>query len=178
METLTEPNADPTNSAAATTLCTTCSGGPIPASWFTKVGIAFLLIAHLVVDTLGGLGPLRLDLHALLAGQITVAVGGLMVIVHHAVLRSRAKSIANPTALVTSGGLFGVIRHPMYLGDFVVIAGLALMAPSWISVAVVPVAFMALLHLARHDDALMAERFPNDFEAYRQRTSRLVPYVL
>ena len=78
-------------------------------------------------------------------------------------------------ALVT-GGPFRFVRHPLYA------AFLSILAPALILVLAHP-AYLATLVLAHagahlvigHEEALMAEWFPDSYPAYRRRTGRFVP---
>ena len=76
------------------------------------------------------------------------------------------------TTLVVEGP-FRFSRNPMYLAMVGVLAGLALVAGS-VSVWVVPIVFGCWLQLAfvRHEEAFMAARFGEAYEAYRRRVRR------
>ena len=76
------------------------------------------------------------------------------------------------TRLVADGP-FRFSRNPMYLAMIGVLAGLALLAGS-LSVWIVSVVFGAWLQTAfvRHEEAFVAARFGDDYEAYRRRVRR------
>jgi len=74
-------------------------------------------------------------------------------------------------------GIYGVLRHPIYLGLLLSWPGACLVFRSW---AVIPIfvfylAF-ALLRGAQEEKVLRAE-FAAEFDVYRQRTWRIVPYL-
>lgn len=74
-------------------------------------------------------------------------------------------------------GIYGVIRHPLYLGGALAQIGLLLVFRSWV---VVPVVFLAALFLSYRipqEERLLAEHFGAEFEAYRRHTWRLLPYL-
>jgi protein-S-isoprenylcysteine O-methyltransferase Ste14 len=79
--------------------------------------------------------------------------------------------------LVTHG-LYRRIRHPMYLSLFVYAIGQALVIPNWIAGPSYLVA-MVLLIVFRlgPEERMMAERFGPEWDAYRARTSRLLPGI-
>ena len=59
-----------------------------------------------------------------------------------------------------------------------VIVGLALLCPTWLSATAIPVGALCLFRLARYEDARMEERFGSEFEAYQERSRLLLPFVL
>lgn len=146
--------------------------------WFTKVSIALLLVAQAVLFVSQGWFTEHVFAVPLVVAQAVVITGALFVAGHYFLLKSSTRNISEPEKLVTSGGTYGLIRHPMYLGDFIVIIGLALVCPTWFSVAAMALALIALERLARHEDRLMAERFGPEFDEYRNRSRLIVPFVL
>jgi protein-S-isoprenylcysteine O-methyltransferase Ste14 len=78
--------------------------------------------------------------------------------------------------LVTSG-IYGVIRHPSYLGLLLNSLGWALAFRSGVGV-LLGVALMPLLMARiRSEEALLLAQFGAEYDAYRARTSRLIPGV-
>jgi protein-S-isoprenylcysteine O-methyltransferase len=77
--------------------------------------------------------------------------------------------------LVTSGP-YRYVRHPMYTGGFVACIGAAIVCGgAWIFLLV----FLGAIFLWRvgAEDKLMAQQFPNEFPAYKERTKALIPFV-
>jgi protein-S-isoprenylcysteine O-methyltransferase Ste14 len=79
--------------------------------------------------------------------------------------------------LVTRG-IYRGIRHPMYLGLLVFSLGEALVLPNWIAGPAYLVA-MLLLFAGRlgPEEQLMLDEFGSDYDAYRERSKRLIPGV-
>ena len=77
--------------------------------------------------------------------------------------------------LVTSG-IYGRIRHPMYLSLLLYGLGQALVVPNWI-VGPCGLAGATLLFALRvgPEEQMMRERFGAEYEAYAARTKRLIP---
>lgn len=78
--------------------------------------------------------------------------------------------------LITTGP-YALVRHPMYAALLLFGAG---MLAGWQGAVhlVALAALSAVLHFkADREEALMAARFP-EYEAYRSRTKRLIPFVL
>jgi len=78
--------------------------------------------------------------------------------------------------LVTTG-LYGVIRHPIYLRALMVVIGLPLVFRSWLFLVMLPLGAVFVAARIRAEEKLLAEEFGAEFEAYRRRTWRLLPYV-
>jgi protein-S-isoprenylcysteine O-methyltransferase Ste14 len=78
--------------------------------------------------------------------------------------------------LVTDGP-YRLVRHPRYVGIIVFVAGLALVFRSWPALALAAVVKLVLLWRIRDEEALMAEEFGAEWDAYARRTWRLAPFV-
>jgi len=109
------------------------------------------------------------------AGQACIATGAAINIFHFYRLKHEAGSLCRPSKLVTTGGMLTTIRHPMYLGELIVIIGFCLTIAS--PLAVIPGAcylwFISLL--CEDEDLNNAEAFPEDYPAWHARTKRLLP---
>ncbi|MFD1342367.1 methyltransferase family protein [Litorisediminicola beolgyonensis] len=109
-----------------------------------------------------------------LAGAGLVLVGlALMAAAAFEMMRRRTTIIPHqePAALVTTG-IFALSRNPIYLGDAMILAGLALRW-CWPALALVPV-FMWVIErrFIRSEELRLLDKFPTDFVSYRQRTKR------
>ena len=79
-----------------------------------------------------------------------------------------------PDAELTTAGLYGWVRHPIYSGVLAMGWGWTLAHPSWATVVLV-VALTALFTAkAGYEESLLRERFA-DYAAYAARTPRFVP---
>jgi protein-S-isoprenylcysteine O-methyltransferase Ste14 len=76
--------------------------------------------------------------------------------------------------LVTSG-IYGVIRHPSYLGLLFTSLGWALVFRSWVGVIITGATLLPLLARISAEERLLRSQFGDEYEAYRARTSRLIP---
>jgi protein-S-isoprenylcysteine O-methyltransferase Ste14 len=76
-----------------------------------------------------------------------------------------------------TGGLYGVIRNPSYVGLLVIVLGWGLAYRSWPGV-LLTLPFVPVL-VARMDseERLLASQFGAQYEAYRARTWRLIPWL-
>jgi protein-S-isoprenylcysteine O-methyltransferase Ste14 len=78
--------------------------------------------------------------------------------------------------LVTSG-IYGIIRHPSYLGALVNALGWALAFRSTVGVLLTALALAPLFARMRAEEALLRWKFGNEYTAYCNRTSRLIPGI-
>ena len=76
--------------------------------------------------------------------------------------------------LVTSG-VYGVIRHPSYLGLLISSLGWGLAFRSWIGVLLAALLVPPLLARINAEERLLRSQFGDEYDAYRARTSRLIP---
>jgi len=80
--------------------------------------------------------------------------------------------------LVTTGP-YASIRHPMYTFGFLLFLGLFLVTQSWV-IGAFGVAGMGVVMTFRvpKEEAMLAEEFGDDWEAYRRRSGRFVPRLV
>ena len=83
---------------------------------------------------------------------------------------------ASPGTLLT-GGLYSVIRHPMYAGYLAQGVGCLLMLGALWSWACYGLAVPFIFGRIAVEDRELAELFPEEFPGYRARVRRLVPLV-
>ncbi|MGA7880511.1 MAG: isoprenylcysteine carboxylmethyltransferase family protein, partial [Terrimicrobiaceae bacterium] len=76
--------------------------------------------------------------------------------------------------LVTSG-VYGVIRHPSYLGLLVNSRGWALAFRSGVGILLTALTIPPLLARVGAEEKLLRTHFGDEYDAYRARTWRLIP---
>ena len=80
-----------------------------------------------------------------------------------------------PGHTLVTDGVYGVIRHPSYLGLLVNALGWALAFRSGVGVLLTALLIPPLLARIRAEESLLCAQFGGEYEAYRTRTSRLIP---
>lgn len=142
--------------------------------WRIKVVVGSLLIALLVENyTLGSFAVMWQPW--VWAGQLLTIVGGSCAIWHYRLLRRAAGCIDEPQLLVTGGGLYSRIRHPMYLGDCVMYLGLFMLAPGLPGLLLLCAGWFALSRQADAEDRAMKNAFPSAYEAWVGASGKLLP---
>ena len=112
-------------------------------------------------------------------GVFLYLIGGVLRLAPVFVLGRRFSGLVaiQPEHRLVTTGLYGLIRHPSYLGLFVLTLGWGLAFRSGVGVIIAVLMLIILLARIRAEERLLSETFGPEYEAYRSRTWRLVPYV-
>lgn len=78
--------------------------------------------------------------------------------------------------LVTTGP-YRLVRHPGYLGFILSVMGIALALGSLAALAYEIIAVGFILWRIRREEAMLAERFGEEYKQYARKTRRLVPFL-
>jgi protein-S-isoprenylcysteine O-methyltransferase Ste14 len=148
----------------------------------TVVSIVFAVLAELAPAVVGGTG--RISGLSPLLGYF-----GCLVMVAGLVIRLMAiATLSNQFTVhvaivedhkIIDKGLYGVIRHPSYLGSLVTFAGLGLALENWLSLLVLlalPAA--ATIYRISVEEKVLLDHFSAAYRDYMQRTKRLIPGIL
>ncbi|MGA2257416.1 MAG: isoprenylcysteine carboxylmethyltransferase family protein [Thermoguttaceae bacterium] len=115
------------------------------------------------------------------AGVVLEAAGSAIILWARAALGARwslAPRASRAAGLVTLGP-FAQVRHPVYLGVVVALAGIAAVFANWGALlACLLLVVPALLWRAKVEEELLADVFSEEYRLYRQRTKMLIPYLL
>jgi len=114
------------------------------------------------------------------SAQIAIRVGGAALVVVAAALRVLAKGVLVRKTTLTTGGVYGVVRHPFYLanllgafGTFCIAGALgAVVGAAWLVLAT-PI-YVATI---RGEETALARLFPAEFSEYAARVRALVPGI-
>ncbi|MBV8177864.1 MAG: isoprenylcysteine carboxylmethyltransferase family protein [Mycobacterium sp.] len=113
-----------------------------------------------------------------LIGDALVAIGlGIAIFTVSQNSYAAANIAVEETQTVTSTGLYGIVRHPMYMGGLIMFAGIPLALDScWGLAVLVPVVIAVVVRIADEEKLLNQE-----LAGYREYASkvhhRLVPYM-
>lgn len=107
------------------------------------------------------------------------AAGGALRIWPVFVLGDRFSGLVaiQPGHTLVTRGVYGVIRHPSYLGLLVNSLGWALAFRSTIGILLTGLLVPALLARIRAEEKLLSSQFGSVYDAYRRRTSKLIPGI-
>jgi protein-S-isoprenylcysteine O-methyltransferase Ste14 len=110
-------------------------------------------------------------------GVVLFAAGGVLRIWPVFVLGRRFSGLVaiQPEHTLVTTSLYGVVRHPSYLGLLVNSLGWALAFRSGVGVLLTALLIPPLVARIRAEERLLCSQFSGKYEAYRSRTSRLIP---
>jgi len=74
-------------------------------------------------------------------------------------------------------GAYRLVRHPRYLGIFIMGTGQSLLFRSWIGLALTVLAMAVVLFRIHDEEALMRKEFGAEWEAYCRKSNKLIPYI-
>jgi protein-S-isoprenylcysteine O-methyltransferase Ste14 len=110
-------------------------------------------------------------------GVIVFAAGGALRIWPVFVLGRRFSGLVaiQPGHTLVTSGIYGVIRHPSYLGLLINSVGWALAFRSGVGLLLTALLFPPLLARIRAEETLLRSQFGGEYDAYCARSSRLIP---
>jgi len=150
-----------------------------PAQKVATVGIIIMVAAVLVVSALDHrFGWSQVPTPVVVIGDVLVAVGlGMAMLVVHQNSYAAATITVEAEQPVVDTGLYGVVRHPMYVGALIMMVGMPLALDSyWGLVTLVP--GVAVLVLRIVDEEKMLRQELAGYDEYTQKVHyRLVPGI-
>jgi protein-S-isoprenylcysteine O-methyltransferase Ste14 len=110
-------------------------------------------------------------------GVALFAAGGALRLWPVFVLGDRFSGLVaiQPGHTLVTGGIYGVIRHPSYLGLLVNSLGWGLAFRSGVGVLLTALLIPPLIARIRAEERLLRAQFGEQYEAFCARTSRLIP---
>jgi protein-S-isoprenylcysteine O-methyltransferase Ste14 len=110
-------------------------------------------------------------------GVVLFAAGGALRLWPVVVLGNRFSGLVaiQPGHTLVTSGVYGVIRHPSYLGLLVNTLGWVLAFRSGVGLVITALIIPPLLARIRAEERLLHAQFAAGYDAYRARTSRLIP---
>ncbi|HEX2588212.1 MAG TPA: isoprenylcysteine carboxylmethyltransferase family protein [Gaiellales bacterium] len=151
---------------------------PVPVRRTTdRVAVAVAFAAQGAVIVLGALGEDAGGGARVTVGSVLLAGGLIFALVSVAVLGRCFGVLPDVRGLVTRGP-YRFVRHPLYLGELVAALGVALGTKRFALAMAVWVVCVALqLARTRYEERSLTAEFP-EYQAYSQRTKRLVPFLV
>jgi len=143
-----------------------------------KVGI---LIGLVLQSFLPDVFPITQESALLRSVGVAVFTAGLAIpIIARIQLDTNWSDIENAQILsgqtIISHGLYGYIRHPIYVGDLLLLFGFELSLNSWLVLGVVLLTPVILWQATREEKKL-ANTLPG-YDHYRRSTKRFIPFVI
>jgi protein-S-isoprenylcysteine O-methyltransferase Ste14 len=162
------------------------AGGNLSPGVREDRGNRWVLIAFLLLGLLDAYLPAYTDRKELWTidgdttrwlGVVLFIVGGALRLWPVFVLGDRFSGLVaiQPGHTLVTRGIYGVIRHPSYLGLLINSLGWGLAFRSGVGVLLTALMIPPLLARIRAEERMLRMQFGDDYDAYCARTSRLVP---
>jgi len=128
-----------------------------------------------------GLAPMPWPEDALKIAAIAVMVAGL--VLRLTAILSLGSSFTGEVATRSDqklyrGGLYGVVRHPSYLGMVIVFLAIGIHARDWVCLAIaLAPPTLALLYRIQVEETALRGLFGREYDDYSRTTKRLIPGI-
>jgi protein-S-isoprenylcysteine O-methyltransferase Ste14 len=148
--------------------------------WLVVCQVVLIAVVFLGPRTLGDAGSVALPWPAVCrtVGPVLMLAGVAFLLAGIIALGPGLTPLPYPkdNAALVDSGPFGLVRHPMYSGGFVLGLGWALWVCSGVTLAYVLVLFVFLDLKSRREERWLAEKFPG-YRDYQSRVRRLIPFL-
>ena len=147
--------------------------------WYFVVQLvlfALILLAPLAPGQLAWPAAVSLPLRA--AGLVIAAVGGGLGLAGLLGLGRNLSVLPHPKddAELVQGGVYGLVRHPIYAGLIIGALGWALLTNSLAALALAVVLFVFFDIKSRREERQLRARFA-DYAAYQRRVRKFFPFL-
>jgi protein-S-isoprenylcysteine O-methyltransferase Ste14 len=164
------------------------SGGNLSAGEREDRSNRWVLAVFAVIGLLAGYVPAYTDREAIWVidgdivrwlGVFLFAAGGALRLWPVFVLGRRFSGLVaiQPGHALVTTGVYRAIRHPSYLGLLVSVLGWVLAFRSGVGLILAALTVIPIVARIRSEESLLASQFPGEYEAYKARTSRLIPGI-
>jgi len=112
-------------------------------------------------------------------GVVLYTLGGALRLWPVFVLGSRFSGLVaiQPSHMLETRGIYGLIRNPSYLGMLINMLGWGLVFRGWSGVLLAALLLVPLVARIRAEERLLGAHFGTEYDAYVARTWRLVPGI-
>jgi protein-S-isoprenylcysteine O-methyltransferase Ste14 len=113
---------------------------------------------------------------ALYVASLLLVIGGTVFAICALLVLGRSMSLLPEARRLVTRGPYALVRHPLYLGEMVAVAGVALQYLSAWALLLLGLVWGFLFWRMKYEELVLFQSFP-EYGAYMARTARLVPGV-
>lgn len=140
--------------------------------------LIFLLLQTLILPVLFPISSQPLFIQVM--GLIIYTFGLLVAILGRIQLGENWANLEDYQVLqeqkLVNHGVYQYIRHPIYLGDLLLILGLELALNSWLLLLIIPLACV-VYYQARNEEMILSAAF-SGYRTYQKQTKMFIPHVI
>jgi protein-S-isoprenylcysteine O-methyltransferase Ste14 len=114
--------------------------------------------------------------YALYLASLLLVIGGTVFAICALLVLGRSISLLPEARRLVTRGPYALVRHPLYLGEIVAIAGVALQYLSAWALLLLGLVWAFQLQRMKYEELVLFQSFP-EYGDYMARTARLVPGV-
>ena len=111
----------------------------------------------------------------IIIGAMLIAAGGALAIPAMRGFRSAGTHVEpwKPSSALVTGGIFGWLRNPMYVGLALIVVGLGIaLASDWMLVMLVPAVLLLHFGVVKREERYLEAKFGDAYRAYKERVPR------
>ncbi|MCX7599279.1 MAG: isoprenylcysteine carboxylmethyltransferase family protein [Armatimonadetes bacterium] len=103
-------------------------------------------------------------------------VAGIVLLVLGLLLRTWAMGCISKKEVLCTHGPYGMVRHPLYIGNIIIVAGFLVLARSWLLALIVgPYTIFHYWAVIRSEEKWLADRFGEEWTQYASRVPLILP---
>jgi len=107
--------------------------------------------------------------------MLEMAIGGLVMLAGMSLVALGWRKVHRAGDKLVTDGIYGIIRHPQYLGFVLITAGMLIHWPTLLTLVMFPILLAAYLHLAKKEGKDLAGRFGKDYHRYERLVPAFIP---
>jgi protein-S-isoprenylcysteine O-methyltransferase Ste14 len=114
--------------------------------------------------------------YVLYLASLLLLIGGTGFAIYAVLVLGRSISLLPEARRLVTSGPYALVRHPLYLGEMVALAGIALQHVSVWALLLLGLTWSLQLRRMKYEEQVLIQSFP-EYGDYMARTARLVPGV-
>jgi protein-S-isoprenylcysteine O-methyltransferase Ste14 len=144
------------------------------ARFFAFESVFILVLLNLKVWFKDPFSPFQLVSWLLLILSVYVVIAGYLLLTR----KGKPDSNFENTSLLVKSGIYGYIRHPLYLSIFLVGTGVMLKDPQPAQLVLGIINLFAVFITARIEEKEMIKKFGDDYRMYMNETKMFIPFIV